>query len=213
MESKSSVGVTTLFETQQVDLGPRKQVGILGGNFNPIHYTHLILADQVGTTLGLDKVFLMPEYLPPHVDEKKTIPAEHRLTMLELAIEDNPLLAIETIELERKGKSYTYDTMLELKALHPDTDFYFIIGGDMVEYLPKWHKVAELMELVQFVGVRRPGYPMESTYPIIWVDAPLMDLSSTAIRQKIAAGSSVRYYLPENVLHYIQEKGLYLDEV
>ena len=74
--------------------------------------------------------------------------------MLQLAVADNPLLAIEPIELQRKGKSYTYETMKELRQLHPDTDFYFIIGGDMVAYLPKWYKVDELMQLVQFVGVR-----------------------------------------------------------
>lgn len=213
MGTKTTVTVNTLLEPLEVYQMPRKQVGILGGNFNPVHLTHLILAEQVGNSLGLDKVYLMPEFLPPHVDEKKTIDPVHRLAMLELAIEGNPLLAIETSELERQGKSYTYDTMKELTRQHPDTDYYFIIGGDMVEYLPKWHEIDALMNLVQFVAVRRPGYPVESPYPVIWVDVPLMDLSSTMIRKKISEGSSVRYYLPENVLHYIQEKGLYLDEV
>lgn len=213
MGTKTSVTVNTLLQPLEVTIQPRKQVGILGGNFNPVHLTHLILADQVGNSLGLEKVYLMPEFLPPHVDEKKTIASEHRLAMLELAIVDNPLLAIETIELDRKGKSYTYDTMKALREQNPDTDYYFIIGGDMVDYLPKWYKIDELMQLVQFVAVRRPGYSQETPYPVIWVDVPLMDLSSTMIRKKITDGCSVRYYLPENVLHYIQEKGLYLDEV
>jgi len=170
------------------------------------------MGEQVGQALGLDKVYFMPEYLPPHVDEKKTIPAEHRLAMLELAIADNPRFAVETIELERKGKSYTVDTMRELTAKNPDTNYYFIIGGDMVNYLPKWHQIDELMELVTFVGVRRPEVPIDSPYPIIWIDIPLMDVSSTTIRKKVQQGCSVRYLLPDNVLHYIQEKGLYLDE-
>ncbi|WP_122646878.1 nicotinate-nucleotide adenylyltransferase [Enterococcus mediterraneensis] len=213
MQPKSLVGVKTFVQPQSENIPKRKQVGILGGNFNPVHTTHLIIADQVGRTLGLEKVFLMPEYLPPHVDEKETIPAEHRLKMLELAIEDNPLLAVETIELARKGKSYTYDTMKELTEKNPDTDYYFIIGGDMVAYLPKWYRIDELTNLVNFVGVRRPNFSTETAYPIIWVDVPLMDISSSLIRKKIAQGCSAKYLLPDNVLNYIQEEGLYLDEI
>lgn len=212
MQTKISKGVQTLVANAQPEFVKRRQVGILGGNFNPVHQTHLILADQVGRLLGLDQVYLMPEFLPPHVDEKPTIVSEHRLAMLQLAVADNPLLAIEPIELQRKGKSYTYETMKELRQLHPDTDFYFIIGGDMVAYLPKWYKVDELMQLVQFVGVRRPGYPEVSDYPLMWVDVPLMDLSSTMIRQKVAQGCSIRYFVPEAVRAYIEEKGLYVDE-
>lgn len=205
--------VQTFIEVEPLVSSQRRQVGILGGNFNPVHVAHLITADQVGQALGLEKVLLMPSNLPPHVDEKKTIAAEHRVNMLQLAIADNPLLAIETIELERQGKSYTYDTMKLLQEKHPDTDFFFIIGGDMVEYLPKWHKVDELMQLVNFVGVRRPNYPTETPYPIIWIDVPLMEVGSTNLRKKIAQGCSVNYLIPQNVIHYIQEKGLYLDEV
>ena len=130
----------------------RKQVGILGGNFNPVHNAHLIVADQVRQQLGLDQVLLMPEYQPPHVDKKETIPEHHRLKMLELAIDGIEGLAIETIELERKGISYTYDTMKLLTEKNPDTDYYFIIGADMVEYLPKWYRIDELVDMVQFVG-------------------------------------------------------------
>ncbi|HAB97319.1 nicotinate-nucleotide adenylyltransferase [Enterococcus sp.] len=212
MQGQTFGKVQTVLETQTQELVPKKQVGILGGNFNPVHYAHLVMGEQVGQALGLDKVYFMPEYLPPHVDEKKTIPAEHRLAMLDLAIADNPRFAVETIELERKGKSYTVDTMRELTAKNPDTNYYFIIGGDMVNYLPKWHQIDELMELVTFVGVRRPEVPIDSPYPIIWIDIPLMDVSSTTIRKKVQQGCSVRYLLPDNVLHYIQEKGLYLDE-
>ena len=89
----------------------RKQVGILGGNFNPVHNAHLVVADQVRQQLGLDEVLLMPEYEPPHVDKKETIDEKHRLNMLMLAINGIEGLDIETIELERKGISYTYDTM------------------------------------------------------------------------------------------------------
>ncbi|WP_240184825.1 nicotinate-nucleotide adenylyltransferase [Enterococcus cecorum] len=209
LKAKYITEVEPLIQVQTTQ--PRKQVGILGGNFNPVHNQHLLIADQVGTALNLEKVYLMPEYLPPHVDEKDTIEAEHRLNMLKLAIADNPLFDIEQAELQRKGKSYTYDTMKALIAQNPDTDYYFIIGGDMVEYLPKWYKIDELVEMVQFVGVKRPGYTIDTPYPIIWLDAPMMDLSSSLIRKKIAQGCSIRYLVPEAVRNYILEKGLYLE--
>lgn len=204
---------TQVLVEEELALFPkRKQVGILGGNFNPVHLAHLVMADQVQQQLGLDEVYLMPTYLPPHVDEKKTISSEHRLAMLELAVEDNPFLGIEPIELIRKGKSYTYDTMKELTEKNPEVDYYFIIGGDMVEYLPKWHKIDELLQLVQFVGIRRPHYSQITDYPIIWVDVPQMDISSTLIRQKVKNGCSTRYLLPDNVINYIHEKGLYVND-
>ena len=209
LKAKYITEVEPLIQVQTTQ--PRKQVGIFGGNFNPVHNQHLLIADQVGTALNLEKVYLMPEYLPPHVDKKDTIAAEHRLNMLKLAIADNPLFDIEQAELQRKGKSYTYDTMKELIAQNPDTDYYFIIGGDMVEYLPKWYKIDELVEMVQFVGVKRPGYTIDTPYPIIWLDAPMMDLSSSLIRKKIAQGCSIRYLVPEAVRNYILEKGLYLE--
>ena len=187
----------------------RKQVGILGGNFNPVHNAHLVVADQVRQQLGLDKVLLMPEYEPPHVDTKGTIAEHHRLKMLELAIEVIEGLEIETIELERKGVSYTYDTMLLLNERDPDTDYYFIIGADMVDYLPKWHRIDELVEIVQFVGVQRPRYKVGTSYPVIWVDVPLMDISSSMVRDFVAKGRTPNFMLPKPVLDYIKKEGLY----
>ncbi|QGP75399.1 nicotinate-nucleotide adenylyltransferase [Tetragenococcus halophilus] len=213
MKQQVMSNVQTFVEVKEQRNSKKKQVGILGGNFNPVHIAHLITADQVGRSLGLEKVYLMPSNEPPHVDPKETIDVSDRLKMLELAIADNPLLDIEKSEINRQGKSYTYETMKILTEKYPDTDFYFIIGGDMVAYLPKWYKVDELMQLVQFVGVKRPNYPTETSYPMIWIDVPDMNISSTDLRKKIAQGCSVNYLLPENMLHYIQEKGLYLDEI
>lgn len=187
----------------------RKQVGILGGNFNPVHNAHLIVADQVRQQLGLAQVLLMPEYQPPHVDKKETIPEHHRLKMLELAIEGIDGLVIETIELERKGISYTYDTMKILTEQHPDTDYYFIIGADMVDYLPKWYRIDELVDMVQFVGVQRPRYKVGTSYPVIWVDVPLMDISSSMVRDFLAQGRKPNFLLPQPVLDYIEKEGLY----
>lgn len=198
----------TMTETQA-----KKRVGILGGTFNPPHIAHLVIADQVCQQLGLDKVLFMPAAIPPHVDEKKTIDAKHRLTMVRKAIQDNPTFDMETIEIERGGKSYTYDTMVELIHKNPDTEYYFIIGMDMVNYLPKWYKIDELIQLVQFVGVKRPGYILDSAYPIISVDVPEIEVSSTTLRKKIAAHCSVNYLIPQSVIDYIQQEGLYIDEV
>lgn len=197
---------------QPVFSGERKQVGLLGGNFNPIHMGHLVIADQVFHQLGLDELYFLPSYQPPHVDEKKTIDASIRLEMLELALADNPNFDIETIELDRKGKSYTYDTICELKERHPEVDYYFLIGGDMVEYLPKWYNIDKLVELVQFVGIKRSHYAVETPYPVLWVDVPLIDVSSSLIRKQIQRGCSVRYLLPKAVEEYIHERRLYRHE-
>ncbi|EDK74592.1 nicotinate (nicotinamide) nucleotide adenylyltransferase [Streptococcus pneumoniae SP3-BS71] len=151
----------------------------------------------------------MPEYQPPHVDKKETIPEHHRLKMLELAIEGIDGLVIETIELERKGISYTYDTMKILTEKNPDTDYYFIIGADMVDYLPKWYRIDELVDMVQFVGVQRPRYKVGPSYPVIWVDVPLMDISSSMVRDFIAQGRKPNFLLPQPVLDYIEKEGLY----
>ncbi|AVM70908.1 nicotinate-nucleotide adenylyltransferase [Streptococcus mutans] len=187
----------------------RKQIGILGGNFNPVHNAHLLVADQVSQQLGLDEVLLMPEYKPPHVDKKATIDEKHRLKMLELAIKGIEGLAVETIELKRKGVSYTYDTMKDLIEQNPDVDYYFIIGADMVDYLPKWHKIDELIQMVQFVGVQRPKYKAGTSYPVIWVDVPLMDISSSMIRDFIRKNRKPNFLLPKLVLDYIEKEGLY----
>lgn len=188
----------------------RKQIGILGGNFNPVHNAHLIVADQVRQQLGLDQVLLMPEFTPPHVDKKETISEKHRLSMLELALEGSQGLGIETIEVDRRGISYTYDTMKYLVSQNPDVDYYFIIGADMVAYLPKWHKIDELIKLVQFVGVQRPRYKAGTSYPVIWVDVPLMDISSNLVREFIKSGREPNFLVPKSVLDYIKEKELYL---
>ncbi|KRN29732.1 nicotinate-nucleotide adenylyltransferase (Deamido-NAD(+) pyrophosphorylase) [Lactobacillus selangorensis] len=203
--------ITVEMKEEILDNAPRKQVGILGGTFNPPHLGHLIMAEQVGTQLGLDQVLFMPDSTPPHVDKKHPIAAKDRVAMVERAIMGNPLFGIELCEVKRGGISYTFDTMKYLKQQHPDTDYYFIIGGDMVAYLPKWHKIDELVKLVHFVGVKRRGYTPHSAYPVTWVDAPLIDISSTEIRRKLKQGCSVRYLVPEAVLDYIEEAKLYRD--
>jgi len=197
-----------LMETAPLGI-ERKKVGILGGTFNPPHVGHLIVADQVCQQLDLEKMYFMPSANPPHRDGKEAIDANHRLKMVEAAIQDNPYFNIERNEIERGGKSFTYDTMIQLIEQHPDTDYYFVIGGDMVEYLPKWYEIDKLLQLIQFVGVNRPGYALATEYPIIWVDVPLIDISSTMLRKKIKMNCTVQYLIPNRTLEYIYEKGLY----
>ncbi len=117
-----------------VEDGHRLQVGIMGGTFNPPHIGHLVMAEQVRSQLGLDKILFMPDANPPHVDEKKTLPAKHRVAMVERAIADNSHFELDLTEIERGGVSYTYDTIVALKQQHPEIDYSFIIGGDMDDY-------------------------------------------------------------------------------
>ncbi|AEV95389.1 nicotinate-nucleotide adenylyltransferase [Pediococcus claussenii] len=194
---------------QPIEIQKKHRVGLIGGTFNPPHIAHLMIADQVGKQLGLDHVEFIPDYLPPHVDSKDAIEAKHRVEMVRLAIEDNPMFQLNLIEIERGGKSFTYNTIQELKRRHPETEYYFIIGGDMVQYLPKWHKIKELSKMVNFVGVERPKFEQVSAYPVIWVDAPNLDLSSTDIRNNIKHGRSIKYLVPKKVEEYIKENSLY----
>nr|WP_236700804.1 nicotinate-nucleotide adenylyltransferase [Agrilactobacillus composti] len=203
--------MSTEVQRKLINLNHRRQVGILGGTFNPPHLGHLVMADQVMKQLALEKVLFMPDSQPPHVDEKQTISGKLRQAMVERAIFDNLNFELETAELQRGGVSYTYDTIKILKQRHPDTDYYFIIGGDMVAYLPKWHRIDELVKLVRFVGVRRRDFSVHTPYPVIWVDSPLIDISSSTIRQRVANHQSIHYLVPEGVEDYIYEKGLYVE--
>jgi nicotinate-nucleotide adenylyltransferase len=190
-----------------------RRIGIYGGTFNPVHNAHLLVADQVGHALCLNKVKLMPDAIPPHVDHKDAVSGDLRLQMLELAIQGNPLLGIERTELDRGGVSYTYDTMEQLTRQHPDTDYYFIIGGDMVDYLDKWYRIDDLIKLPRFhfVGVQRPHAKNATKYPVIWVDTPEVDISSSDIRERIRRGQSINYLLPAKVADFIKEHHLYYD--
>lgn len=188
-----------------------KKIGILGGSFNPPHVAHVLLAEQVKTQLQLDEVWFMPSAIPPHIKKKTTIAGHHRLAMVQLAIQQNVAFKLETIELDQGGVNYTVDTMKQLTKKHPDKTFYFIIGGDMVEDLPNWHCVDDLMTLVTFVAVNRPETRLESPYPLIRLTVPNMAISSTFIRESVAKQRSIRYLVDDAVGEYIIEKGLYQD--
>ena len=143
-----------------------KKVGLLGGTFNPPHIGHLIMANEVKHALHLDEVRLMPTSIPPHKADPSDATPEQRLRMVELAVIGIPGLTASSFEVDRGGVSYTFDTMKALTEQEPDTNFHFIIGGDMIDMLHKWYKIDELMKIVTFVGVGRPGTIGETQYPI-----------------------------------------------
>lgn len=207
-------GFQTLTSPQTSLQGIKPQrVGIYGGTFNPIHNAHLLVAEQVRTILSLNWVDFMPDNIPPHIDKKTAIDPKLRVEMLKLALENNPHFGIEKADVNRPGKSYTYDTMKKLIEDHPLTEYYFIIGGDMVDYLPKWYRINDLIRLPRFhfVGVRRKGAQNETKYPVIWVDVPTVEFSSTDIRQRIVTGQSIKYMVPAKVEQFIKENQLYYE--
>ncbi|MBU8905611.1 nicotinate-nucleotide adenylyltransferase [Desertibacillus haloalkaliphilus] len=187
------------------------RVGILGGTFDPPHYGHLIIAEEARVACQLDEVWFMPSHIPPHKKRADLSSNEDRVEMVRLAISDHDSFHITKIELEREGPSYTVDTMKQLTNMYPTYHFHFIIGGDMIDYLPKWHGIEELLELVTFIGLKRPGYPSHSPYQekIIEIGAPQLEISSSEIRKRTATERNTRYMLPDVVRAYVKERDLY----
>ncbi|MCL6456690.1 MAG: nicotinate-nucleotide adenylyltransferase [Gorillibacterium sp.] len=192
------------------------RIGIMGGTFDPIHYGHLLAAERVGEEAGLDEVWFMPANVPPHKRGQLNTAASHRLRMVELAIGDNPHFRVANNEVEKGGTSYTVDTMSEIVAKHPSDEFSYIVGTDMIMYLPKWYRIDDLVRIVTFIGVGRPGYELklhelapELQSRVKIVPMPLMEISSTHIRERCRNGQSIRYLLPDTVLDYIEVNRLY----
>jgi nicotinate-nucleotide adenylyltransferase len=181
----------------------------MGGTFDPPHNGHLLIANEVLLALQLEEVWFMPNNIPPHKKYNQLISNEERVKLLTLAIDNHPDFYIQPIELDREGPSYTYDTIQLLKDKYEDSEFYFIIGADMVEFLPNWHRIDELMSMMTFVGVKRPGYTINTPYTILSVDVPQFDVSSSMLRERFSTYTSTRYLLPENVRQYIEENKLY----
>lgn len=188
-----------------------KRVGILGGTFNPPHFGHLIMANEAYHSLGLDEVRFMPNAIAPH-KEVHGVNAAQRLKMTELAIEGFPQFRIEDFEITTGGVSYTFNTISQLIEREPQTEFYFVIGGDSIEDLNSWHRIHELAKMVQFVGIGRPGYDHTTDFPVMMIDSPEMHLSSTMLRDRVAAARPLTFFVPEKVEDYIRKEGLYESE-
>lgn len=186
-----------------------KRIGLLGGTFNPPHMGHLLMANEVFHALQLDEIRFMPNAIPPHKQARYDASNVERLEMVERAIRPFPNFSVESYEVDKGGVSYSYETLSALCRKEPSVKFYFIIGGDMIDSLHTWHCIDELVELVQFVGVKRPGTAAITEYPICMVEVPQIDLSSTLIRERLTTGGTVTLLLPEAVESFIREEGLY----
>lgn len=193
--------------------------GVLGGSFDPIHNGHILLAQEVFNILNLEKMIFIPAYVAPHKIGQSYASAEDRFAMTKLAVENISDFCVSDLELRRGNVSYTVDTMIELKQLYPNQEFYFIIGADSVPQLKTWNRIEELFGLVKFVAVYRPGYDDvlakarkdygENAERIITIRTSEYDLSSTNIRQKVQLGQSIKDMVPTKVAEYIEKHGLY----
>ena len=186
------------------------KIGRLGGTFNPIHIGHLILAEEAREKLKLDRIILVPTYLPPHKDNSDIAPANDRLAMVKLAISGNRYFSISGLEIKRDGRSYTIDTIKEFKTIYPNDDLYFIIGSDLLKYLDEWKDLVEIIKMVKFIVATRPGYPLEKIPAYIsTVAIRAVDISGFEIRRCVKENKSFRYLVPELVYKYIIKNKLY----
>lgn len=188
----------------------------MGGTFDPIHLGHLIAAECAREAAGLDEVWFIPTCIPPHKTNLPKASAEHRLMMCRLAVADHPAFRVVDVEIIRGGTSFTADTVLTLNEWHPDLSFYYIIGADMVMYLPKWVRIEQIIAGVSFIGLQRPGFeaaleqlPEHLAAKVQLASMPQIDISSTAIRQRKRLGKSTRYLVSESVRLYMEANSLY----
>ena len=194
-----------------------KRIAVMGGTFNPIHYAHLISAEQVRAGLDYDKILFIPSARPPHkVADANIIEPEHRYKMVLLAITENPHFEVSRIELERAGPSYTIETLKALKEGYGETtELAWIIGADSLIEYKVWRDFDEVLAQCVMIATTRPNYdlnrvPLEirkrvTTFPITGID-----ISATTIRERVRKGLSIRYLVPEGVHTYIDQHQLYL---
>lgn len=216
------------------------KIGMFGGTFNPIHYGHLRAAEEVRERIGLGKILFIPSGTPP-LKVEDLAPAEHRYEMTRLSIETNPLFQISDIECRQVGKSYTVETIMALREIYPDKEFYLILGIDSFLDIPSWYQPERLMELTNFIIISRPGFHFSNLSSMITTDArilseldtcelqshkislksgregfllnvTLMDISATAIRRLVRSGMSIKYLLPDAVESYIIFNKLYFSD-
>jgi nicotinate-nucleotide adenylyltransferase len=201
-----------------------EQLGVFGGTFNPVHHGHLILAREAKERLGLDRVILVPNFRSPLRQGEVLAPAENRLEMLRLALGDEPGMEVSDLEVRRGGSSYTVDTMEALKAELPEASLTFLCGADSLTTLDRWVRIERILELARVCVLARPGTEAEAAHADLIRRAPgvgakierlalarMIDLSATEIRERVAAGRSVRWMVPEAVGAHIRSESLYLD--
>lgn len=188
--------------------------GYLGGTFDPIHLGHLIIAQDVFEKLNLEQVNFVPTAQNPLKDEPPTCLNKDRLKMVDLALEEDSRFERLDIELETGGKSYTIDTVEKLYKQNNDQPVLWIIGSDNIDDLPRWHRIDELAEIVEFICVARPGYSTKILAEIPglnlrFVEGHPIKISSSEIRDRMKAGNNIDLFLPPKVFNYIQTNKLY----
>ncbi len=204
----------------------RRSVGVIGGTFDPIHYGHLAVAEEVRRALHLEEMVFVPAGQPPHKPGRVVSSAQHRLAMLELALSSNPHFSISLVDLERSGPSYTVEMLRDLHRLWGEqTAIYFLIGWDSLEYLTTWYDAPGILaQLSHVVAVHRPGYVEMAGYldtlqarlpgiqdKLLTVPAPQLDISATNLRTRVTENRPIKYQVPEPVEQYILSQGLYRD--
>ncbi len=198
-----------------------KKIGIMGGTFNPIHYGHLFLAENAFDQIGLERILFMPSKNPPHKTKPDMVTDEQRVDMIELAIGDNSHFELSTLELEREGLTYTADTLTILTAENPDTHYYFIVGADSLFMMHQWKKPQIIFDQCTVIAAGRDHVVQERLQKqaeflteqyhadIRLIQMPTIQISSADIRERLAEGKTLRYYLPDQVIAYMKEKQLY----
>jgi nicotinate-nucleotide adenylyltransferase len=191
---------------------PVRSIGLLGGSFDPVHHGHLIVGRIAAEALGLDELRFVPAREQPFKQGRHGAPAADRAAMLDLAVAGAPGFAVERLELDRPGPSYTVDTLRALRARHPGAQLTLLLGADAAAELDAWHRAEELPGLARIVVFGRPGAPMPAT-PLITgaVEVPAIEISATEIRARVRAGQPIRYWVPDAVAEYIARHRLYLD--
>lgn len=193
-------------------------LGIMGGTFDPIHYGHLVAAEEARVQFNLREVVFVPAGEPPHKKDYKVTPPEHRYLMTSLAIATNPYFQISRFEIEHKGPSYTIDTLKSFKKDYKDAKIYFITGTDAILEILSWHQADNLPNLCSFIAVSRPGYQMKEVRKnlspdylksIHRLEIPALAISSSDIRSRVKTGKPVKYLLPRAVESYIYQHKLY----
>jgi nicotinate-nucleotide adenylyltransferase len=191
-------------------------VGIMGGTFDPIHTGHLIAAERARVGSGLDQVWFMPTNVSPHKSNAPKATVLQRWDMVCRAVEGNAYFHPTDVEIQKGGVSYSIDTIELLCQRHPDLEFAYIIGADMVQYLPKWIRIEDIVRKIRFIGLERPGYELQrDSLPafiqdrVQMVNMPLVGISSSVIRSERQNGGSIRYLVTEPVYEYIEVNRLY----
>jgi len=194
-------------------------VAIIGGSFDPIHYGHLLLGERAGERYRLKLVIFVPNRLSPLKNQKSVSAAQDRYAMAELAVADNPRFAVCDCEIDRPGPSYSIDTIRTLKQeLSPEVEILFVTGADAILELAEWHQPDAILCESQVIAANRPGFDLEMMSAVLGpqrankievLSMPMMDISSTDIRQRVSQGRSIRYLTPPAVIDYIKGHNLY----